>query len=150
MRQLVSASRFGGMVQVPRPALIDVVIALALAVAAAIELAGMASRAELPAAVVVGSLTTLPLAWRRHDPFLVTLLVSAGVALSPLIGLDWTKGLVVLVSWLVALYSLANGTSVKRISIGTAAAICAPISLLWTQADIAVSDITTALAFGAG
>src|SRR4051794_40212234 len=114
MRHPASASRFTGMVRVPRPPLIDVVIASALALAAAIELASMSSRAEIPAAVVVGALTTLPLAWRQHDPFLVTVLVSAGVALSPLIGLDWTKGLVVLLSWLVALYSLANGASVKR------------------------------------
>src|SRR5690242_2762850 len=99
MRNVVSVSSFERMARVPRPPLIDVAIALGLGLAAAIELAGMASRSELPAAVVAGSLTTLPLAWRRHDPFLVTLLVSGGVALSPLIGLDWTKGLVVLLSW---------------------------------------------------
>src|SRR3954468_18303653 len=85
MADLAPRSRVVGIVQVPRPPLTDIIIALALASAAAIELAGASSRSQLPAAVLVGSLTTLPLAWRRHDPFLVTLLVSAGVALSPLI-----------------------------------------------------------------
>jgi signal transduction histidine kinase len=138
------------MVRIPRPPLLDLLIAGGLAVAAAAELAGSSANSPLGWAVVVGGLATVPLAWRRHAPLAVSLLVSGSLALSPLVGLHWTKGLVAMLCWLVALYSLGNGAPPRRMALGGALALSAAISLLITQPGVVASDVATVVVFGIG
>src|SRR4051794_32868163 len=101
MRNAAARSTVPRMVRIPRPSVLDVAIAVALAVAAAVELADSPA-GPVAAEILVAGLATLPLAWRRHAPLGVCLVVSGSLALSPLVGLEWTKGLVMMLSWLVA------------------------------------------------
>src|SRR4051794_21309909 len=133
-----------------RPPLVDLLIAGALAIAAIVELATSSEDSPVVAAVVVGGLTTIPLAWRRSAPFAVAMIVSGALALSPLIGLHWTKGLVVMLSWLVALYSLGSGAPPRRIALAGVAGVAAALSLLLTQDGIVASDVATVVVFGVG
>ena len=133
-----------------RPGVVDVWLALALAVALVLQLILADEPGASPVAVVAALALTLPLAWRRRAPLAVAVGFAAVAALQGALGAGLYAGepplLAALVSGGVAFYSLGAFAAEHQAVVGVAVGILG----LWTTVIVSDDREVQSYVFSAG
>jgi signal transduction histidine kinase len=123
-----------------RPPVADVVLAAALCLIAVLEVA-LSHRARLWPDLLIGAVITLPVALRRTVPLLSVLGISAGLVALIATGSRTSQYTFVILSPLIALYSLGSYGSKRDRLIGLAVALAAATASAGLEKGHGLSDV---------